>query len=110
MSQLHWHRGQRGFAHCSAAEAKVTAAVYTQLSGILDHVRSTGRLPDTIESVNALAILAYVVESRGADINLTPDEQLVYAAMIKEGRMDGGMAQSSDPAKPLWHSFKRSES
>ncbi len=96
---------QRGLTHCTAAEVKVTAAVYSLLAGVVEHVRSAGRLPDNIDGANAPEVLTKIVQSRGVEIDLTPDEQLVYAAMVTEGRMTGGIAQLSDPAAPVWHFF-----
>ena len=63
--------------------------------------------PCSMDNVNAQKILGKVVKSRGVDVELTPDEHLVYGAMIKEGRMHGGIARLYDPASPVWHFFIR---
>jgi hypothetical protein len=35
-------------------------------------------------------MLRVVIERRGMNIKLTPDEKLVYDAILKERRLDGG--------------------
>ena len=96
-----------GFTCVTAAEAKVTAAVYAQLDGVLEHVRSHGRLPQAFDSTNAPDILQAVLERRGIEIDLTVDEQLVLDAISTDGYAMGGVARLSDPAIRSWQFFDR---
>jgi hypothetical protein len=41
--------------------------------------------------------LRLLIETRGTDIDLTPDEELVYDAMIRERRLPGGRAIVVEP-------------
>jgi tetratricopeptide (TPR) repeat protein len=71
-------------------ELKLTAALYAQHPGVLDHLQTTGRLPDTVDNGGANVALRRLIETRGTDIVLKPDEQLVYDAIIRERRLPGG--------------------
>ena len=88
--------------HTNLQELKLTAALYTQFRGVLDHVRATGRLPETLGNGGACIGLRLLIERRGTDITLTPDEQLVFDAILRERRLPGGRAilipQSRDSA------------
>jgi hypothetical protein len=54
---------------------KITAALYASRPGVREHVRAIGRLPDEIG-------MRLLIEKRGTDITLTPNEQLGYDALI----------------------------
>jgi hypothetical protein len=71
-------------------ETKITAALYASRPGVLEHIRTTGRLPKDIPMGGAEIGMRLLIQKRGIDITLTPDEQLVYDAMIKENRLPGG--------------------
>ena len=71
-------------------ELKLTAALYTKFRGVLEHVRSTGRLPDRIPNGGAPIAMRLLIEERGTDIELNADEQLVYAAIVREARLPAG--------------------
>ena len=70
-------------------ELKVTAAVYT-LKGAAKHLRQTGRLPDNMGGLWNVIPMRLVLQRRGPDLTLTEDEQLVYDAILREGRLPGG--------------------
>jgi hypothetical protein len=38
-----------------------------------------------------------LIEARGTDVTLTPDEQLVYDAILREGRLPGGGIRLVEP-------------
>jgi hypothetical protein len=71
-------------------ELKLTAALYAQIGNVLEHVRTTGRLPDKINNGGAHIGMRLLIERRGTDITLTPDEQLVFDAIVRERRLPGG--------------------
>jgi hypothetical protein len=79
----------------SDRELRLTAVVYVQL-GILPHLKRTGRLPDTIGGFWNCIPMRLVIEERGTDLVLTDDEQLVYEAIIREGRLSGGAVRLID--------------
>ena len=74
----------------SNKELKLTAAVYTKLKGVLEHVRSTGRLPEEIYNGGAHICSRLIIEKRGTNITLTPDEKMVLDAIVRERRLPGG--------------------
>jgi len=74
----------------SDAEIKLTAALYAQRRGVVDHIRDTGRLPDEIPTGGMVIAMQKLINRRGCDTTLTPDEQLVYDAILREGRLPGG--------------------
>jgi hypothetical protein len=75
----------------SEKELKLTAALYTKLRGVLEHVRETGELPPDLAPQAFYCIpMRILIEERGTDIALTPDEQLVYDAIARLGYTPGG--------------------
>lgn len=77
-------------------ELKLTAALYAKYNDIVEHVRTTGKLPETISKPGIYIGARSLIEARGTDITLTPDEQLVYDAIIKEKRTPGGSVILTD--------------
>lgn len=72
-------------------ELKLTAAVYASQKDWLQHVKETGKLPENQKPRPWLGIAAnHIIRERGRDITLTPDEQLIYDALLKEKRLPGG--------------------
>jgi hypothetical protein len=49
-----------------------------------------GRPPDRIGGPWNVIPMRLVIQERGSDPALTPDEQLVYDAILREGRLPGG--------------------
>jgi len=70
-------------------ELKLTAAVYAK-HGTAAHLRRTGKLPDRIGGMWSVIPMRLVIEERGTDLTLRPDEQLIYDAIVREGRLPGG--------------------
>ena len=70
-------------------ELKLTAALYARM-GAVPHLRETGRLPDSIGGLWNVIPMRLVLKERGTDPTLTQDEQLVYDAILREGRLPGG--------------------
>lgn len=70
-------------------ELKLTAAVYAK-HGAARHLRETGKLPEKIGGPWSVIPMRRQIEERGRDLTLTEDEQLVYDAIIREGRLPGG--------------------
>jgi hypothetical protein len=80
-------------------ELKITAALYASRPGVLEHVRTTGRLPDETPMGGGHIGMRLLIEKRGTDITMTPDEQLMVDALIKENRLPGGIVILVDEAK-----------
>jgi hypothetical protein len=78
-------------------ELRLTAAVYARL-GAARHLRQTGRLPDQIGGAWNIIAMRVVLRERGTDPTLTPDEQLVFDAIIREGRLPGGAVRLVEKA------------
>jgi hypothetical protein len=70
-------------------ELRLTAALYAR-SGAAAHLRETGRLPERIGGPWSVIPMRLLIGERGPDPTLTPDEQLVYDAILREGRLPGG--------------------
>ena len=70
-------------------ELKLTAGLYT-MRGAAEHVRRTGKLPETIYTGGMHIGMRILIEERGRDITLTVDEQLFYSAILEERRLPGG--------------------
>jgi hypothetical protein len=73
-------------------ELRLTAALYASRRGVVDHVRATGSLPEGFSLDGGAIGARLIVEARGTDITLTPDEQLVYEAIVRNGRPPKGSA------------------
>jgi len=72
----------------SERELKLTAALYTRLGA---HRRMRrGRLPRLVDDGCHWVPVQEILRERGVDLSLTPDEQLVYDAMRRAGRVHGG--------------------
>jgi hypothetical protein len=63
--------------------------LYASRPGVLEQVRATGRLPEEVDMGGAHIGMRLLTEARGRDIALTPEEQLVYEAILREGRLPG---------------------
>jgi len=75
----------------STNEIKLTAAAYATQKDWLQHVKETGRLPENPKPRPWLLFMTnHIIQMRGRDITLSPDEQLVYDAILKEKRLPGG--------------------
>lgn len=77
----------------SEKELKLTAAIYARSPKTVAYVKEHGKLPKMKPMPWGSIILRVIIEERGADITLTPDEQLVYDAIIRENRFPGGSAR-----------------
>jgi hypothetical protein len=70
-------------------ELKLTAALYARL-GAHRHVRRRAELPELADDGCHWLPVQEIVRSRGIDLLLTADEQLVYDAFCRAGRVPGG--------------------
>ena len=71
----------------SERELKLTAALYAHFGA---HKRmKRGRLPKLDDDGCHWVPVQQIVRSRGVDLSLTPDEQVVYDAFLKAGRVQG---------------------
>lgn len=72
----------------SERELRLTAALYARLGA---HRRMRrGRLPRLEDDGCRWVPVQEIVRARGVDLSLTPDEQLVYDALCRAGRVPGG--------------------
>lgn len=74
----------------STRELKLTAAIYAKSAGVLESIRTTGKLPMTIHNGGFPTAMRLLIKQRGTDIVLTTDEQIVYNAILSERRLPGG--------------------
>jgi hypothetical protein len=79
-------------------ELRLTAAVYAR-HGVARHLRETGSLPDVVGGPWSVIPMRLVIEERGLAPELTQDEQLIYDAIIREGRLPGGVVRLGDPQR-----------
>jgi hypothetical protein len=94
-----WALGQTAVDYeMSERERKLTAAMYSQLPGVVEHVRRTGRLPPKMASAGGIEIgLRLLVERRGIDLELSEDERMVLDAIALSGEVPVGCAALLDP-------------
>jgi len=72
----------------SERELKLTAALYAKLGA---HRRMRrGRVPRLADDGCHWLPVQEIVRERGVDLSLTTDEQLVYNAFCRAGRVNGG--------------------
>jgi hypothetical protein len=77
----------------SERERKLTAAIYADVPGVVEHVRREGRLPRNIGRISSYERelgLRVLVKRRGVDIDLSPREKVVYDAIRGEADAPGG--------------------
>ena len=86
-----------GLGDLTERELRLTAAVYARM-GAARHLRQTGRLPDQIGGAWNIIAMRVVLRERGTDPTLTPDEQLVFDAILREGRLPGGAVRLVEKA------------
>ena len=72
----------------SERELRLTAALYARL-GAHRRMRS-GRLTPLKDDGCQWVPVQEIVRARGVDLALTPDEQMVYDAFVRAGRVPGG--------------------
>ena len=65
----------------SERERRLTAAVYARIPGVLEHVRTEGRLPRKIPASGGELGLPLLVQRRGLDLELSEAERAVYGAI-----------------------------
>ncbi len=82
-----WALGRTAADHTmSERERKLTAAMYVQLPGVLEHVRKEGRLPPQMKPAGGAEIgLRILVQRRGLDIELSESERAVFDAIGASG-------------------------
>ncbi len=73
-------------------ERKLTAALYAQIPGVLEHVRREGRLPPKVGGGGRELGLRVLVRRRGIDIALTEAEREVFDAIRAESDAPEGRA------------------
>lgn len=80
-------------------ELRFTAVIYATRPGLVEHLRTTGRLPDERELGGFPVAMRVLVDRRGRDVTLSEAEQLVYEAILREKRLpSGGVVFSWGPA------------
>ena len=72
----------------SERELKLTAALYARLGAHRKMRR--GRVPRLTDDGCHWVPVQEIVRERGVDLSLTADEQLVYDAFCRAGRVNGG--------------------
>ena len=67
-------------------------SVYAAL-GVARHLASHGRLPDRIGGPWAVIPMRHIIEERGTNPEVTPEEQGILDAMLRENRAPGGVVR-----------------
>ena len=67
---------------------KIDAILYTGRGLVLEYVKATGHMPRIDKASFGLGF-AHIIAKRGPDPELTPDEQLVYDALVRDGTPPG---------------------
>ncbi|MEN6572630.1 MAG: hypothetical protein ABFD24_12400 [Anaerolineaceae bacterium] len=71
-------------------ELRFTAVVYASRPQIVEYIRSNGKLPAKIELDGFPIAPKFIARRRGLDPVLSEDEQLVFAAILREKRLPAG--------------------
>ena len=71
-------------------ELKLTAILYANKSGVVEHIQKTGMLPEVIDKGGFPTGMRVTIEHRGLNPVLTEREQIVYESLKREGRFPGG--------------------
>jgi hypothetical protein len=74
-------------------ELKLTAILYAHNPQVVAYLKRTGKLPKVIHDAGFGTGLRITIETRGRNPELREDEQLVYDAILREGRLPGGVAR-----------------
>jgi hypothetical protein len=83
-------------------ELRFTAMLYATRADVVKTLRETGKLPAKI-SLGGFPVAMNVLErSRGRDINLSENEQLVYDAIVRERRLPGGGVLFFTGCRPIF--------
>jgi hypothetical protein len=91
---------------CTPLELRVTAALYARVSGVVEHVRAAGTLPADMKGIGGGNIGARVLmQQRGPDFPLDADEQLVYDAIVREGRLPAGSVMLPPGCPAMWRLY-----
>ena len=81
-------------------ELKLTATVYATCRGVVEHVRATGHLPDEFPSGGLSIASRLIIQQRGVDNVLTPNEELVLRAILVDKKLPAGgvrLLENYDP-------------
>ncbi len=71
-------------------ELKLTAILYANKPKVVEHLKKKGTLPKRIDPGGFPTGMNVILRTRGRDPVLKEDEQLVYEAILREGRLPGG--------------------
>jgi hypothetical protein len=74
-------------------EIKLTAAIYASKPGLVEYVKEYGCLPEIIEPGGFPIACTVIIRLRGTNIRLRKNEKLVYDAILREGRLPGGIVK-----------------
>jgi hypothetical protein len=68
----------------SERERRLTAAVYADLPGVVEHVGREGRLPERVPAAGPELRLRAIVVRRGIDVVLSPEEKEILDALAAD--------------------------
>ena len=71
-------------------ELKFTAVIYATREEVVEHIRSTGKLPHKIALGGFPTAMNFIVRKWGTADELTEKEKLVFDAIIAEKRLPAG--------------------
>ena len=72
------------------SEIKITAMVYATNKDLVEHLRTTGKLPKRVNPGGFHIAARVLIERRGTDPTLSEDEKLVFDVILRERRLPGG--------------------
>jgi len=83
-------------------ELRFTAVLYAHNPLLLEYLKKNGKLP-RVFSAGGMPIGAKFIErERGRNPELTPDERLVFEAILREKRLPAGGVILFDDALPIY--------
>ncbi len=74
-------------------ELKITAILYANKPSVVEYLKKKGTLPKRIEPGGFHIGMNVIIRTRGRNPVLREKEQLVYEAILREGRLPGGVVR-----------------
>ena len=83
-------------------EIKCTAAIYATRTEIVEHIQSTGKLPEKVAVGGFPTAMNYLLRTKGVNILLSEKEELVFNAIVNEKRLPAGGVVLLPNAIPIY--------
>ena len=83
-------------------EIKCTAVIYATRAEIVEHIQTTGKLPENVAVGGFPTAMNYLLRTKGVNLLLSEKEELVFNAIINEKRLPAGGVVLFPNAIPIY--------